>query len=116
MIYSIDPDKAVQVHIQWQNRYANDKDYVLDLDHYGVDDYWAVPREFLPLGGDCEDYAITKYFSLRWLGFTGDELRVVIVVPTIVLMYQWYDELLQHGNLGTTRQSYRPGDKIRPVR
>lgn len=27
------------------------------------------------------------------------ELRVVIVVPTIVLMYQWYDELLQHGNL-----------------
>jgi superfamily II DNA or RNA helicase len=27
------------------------------------------------------------------------ELRVVIVVPTIVLMHQWYDAILQHGNL-----------------
>ncbi len=25
-------------------------------------------------------------------------------------------KLLQHGNVGTTRQSYRQGDKIRPVR
>lgn len=25
-------------------------------------------------------------------------------------------KLLQHGNIGTTRQSYRQGDKIRPVR
>jgi superfamily II DNA or RNA helicase len=27
------------------------------------------------------------------------ELRVAIVVPTIVLMHQWYDALLEHGNL-----------------
>ena len=27
------------------------------------------------------------------------ELRVVIVVPTIVLMHQWYDTLIEHGNL-----------------
>jgi len=30
------------------------------------------------------------------------ELRVAIVVPTIVLMLQWHDELLQHGNLPGT--------------
>jgi len=27
------------------------------------------------------------------------DLRVVVVVPTIVLMHQWYDALLDHGNL-----------------
>ncbi len=27
------------------------------------------------------------------------DLRVAVIVPTIVLMHQWYDELLAHGNL-----------------
>ena len=27
------------------------------------------------------------------------ELRLVIIVPTIVLMHQWYDAILEHGNL-----------------
>ena len=27
------------------------------------------------------------------------ELRVAIVVPTVVLMHQWYDAILEHGNL-----------------
>jgi predicted transglutaminase-like cysteine proteinase len=64
------------------NRYANDKDYVLDLDNYGIEDYWAIPREFFGNGGDCEDYAITKYFSLRWLGYPGDDMRIVVVQDT----------------------------------
>lgn len=64
------------------NRYANEKDYVLDIDNYGVEDYWAIPREFLGNGGDCEDYAITKYFSLRWLGFPDDAMRIVVVQDT----------------------------------
>jgi predicted transglutaminase-like cysteine proteinase len=64
------------------NRYANEKDYVLDMDNYGVEDYWAIPREFFSNGGDCEDYAITKYFSLRWIGYPDDDLRIVIVQDT----------------------------------
>ena len=64
------------------NRYANTRDYVLDLDNYGVEDYWAIPREFLRNGGDCEDYVITKLFSLRWLGFPPDEMRLVVVQDT----------------------------------
>jgi len=64
------------------NRYANRKTYVLDIDNYGVEDYWAVPREFLYNNGDCEDYAITKLFSLRWLGFPIDDLRLVILQDT----------------------------------
>lgn len=64
------------------NRYANEKDYVLDLENYGVEDYWAIPREHLDHGGDCEDFAITKYFSLRWLGYPREELRIVVVQDT----------------------------------
>ncbi len=33
---------------------------------WGQSDYWATPLETLGRGiGDCEDYAIAKYFSLR---------------------------------------------------
>lgn len=64
------------------NRYGNDHPYVSDRDNYGREDYWAVPREFLPRGGDCEDFVLAKYFSLRLLGYAVDELRVVVVQDT----------------------------------
>jgi predicted transglutaminase-like cysteine proteinase len=73
---------SVRDQLEAVNRYANSRDYVLDLANYALEDYWAIPREFLPAGGDCEDYAITKFFSLRWLGFRNDELRLVVVQDT----------------------------------
>ena len=40
-------------------------------------DYWATPIEFMGTGaGDCEDYAIAKYFSLINLGIPEDKLRI----------------------------------------
>lgn len=68
--------------LQAVNRFANTREYVLDIDNYGVADYWAIPREFLGNGGDCEDYVITKLFSLLWLGYPPDELRLVVVQDT----------------------------------
>jgi len=68
--------------LQAVNRFANTREYVLDLENYGVEDYWAIPREFLGSGGDCEDYVITKLFSLRWLGYPVDDTRLVIVQDT----------------------------------
>lgn len=64
------------------NRYANEKPYLIDLSNYHVDDYWAIAKEFLPNGGDCEDYAITKFFSLRWLGYAQDDVRLLILQDT----------------------------------
>ncbi len=64
------------------NSYANQKNYVLDIDNYGKDDYWAIAKEFFNNGGDCEDYAITKFFSLRWLGYSNKELRLLILQDT----------------------------------
>ena len=43
------------------------------------DDGWKSMSTFLKEGGDCEDFAIAKYFLLRELGFESDDLRVVVV-------------------------------------
>ena len=48
--------------------------YLEDLANYGLPDYWATPLQFLDRDGDCEDYAIAKFVSLRELGFAADEL------------------------------------------
>jgi predicted transglutaminase-like cysteine proteinase len=49
-----------------------------DLDNWHSVDYWATPDEFLRKGGDCEDYAIAKYFALRAAGWSAADLRVML--------------------------------------
>lgn len=45
-----------------------------------VADYWATPLEFLSKGaGDCEDYAIAKYFTLKALGVPEAKMRITYV-------------------------------------
>lgn len=65
------------------NDYINRVSYVEDSSNYGKSDYWATPIEFFDRGGDCEDYAIAKYASLRALGFRADQLRIAIVQDKI---------------------------------
>jgi predicted transglutaminase-like cysteine proteinase len=51
-----------------------------DSEARGQADHWASPLEALALGrGDCEDYAIAKYFSLLALGMPVARLRLVYV-------------------------------------
>ncbi len=55
-----------------------------DIDNWGVEDYWASPLESLGKGaGDCEDYAIGKYFTLTTLGMPHAKLRMVYVRASI---------------------------------
>lgn len=61
------------------NRYANNKTYILDVDNYGLSDYWATAKQFLHNGGDCEDYAFTKLLSLKYLGFDVNDMRIVVL-------------------------------------
>ena len=75
-------DKPAQKQLEAVNRYANKQAYVTDQKNYGRDDHWAEPAAFLANGGDCEDFAILKFFSLRALGWAADSLRVVIVQDT----------------------------------
>lgn len=65
------------------NSFFNKWPYRLDQDAYGTSDWWATPKEFLKISGDCEDYAIIKYFALRELGISQDDLRIVVVKDRI---------------------------------
>ncbi len=64
------------------NQWANAKPYVEDWVNWHVADYWETPGEFIARGGDCEDFAIAKYFSLIRLGFAPQDLRIVVVSDT----------------------------------
>lgn len=51
-----------------------------DKEVYGVNDYWATPLEFLIHdAGDCEDFAIAKYFTLLAMGVEPTKLRLTYV-------------------------------------
>jgi predicted transglutaminase-like cysteine proteinase len=65
--------------IETVNHYLNKRRYILDPRNYGVPDYWASPHQFLSRDGDCEDYAIAKYFSLRSLGIKAENMRIVVL-------------------------------------
>lgn len=54
--------------------------FVNDLNHWGENDYWATPLEFIASGaGDCEDFSIAKYFSLKEAGIAENKLRLTYV-------------------------------------
>ncbi|MEO5375243.1 MAG: transglutaminase-like cysteine peptidase [Alphaproteobacteria bacterium] len=61
------------------NDFLNRAKYITDPDNYHVPDVWNSPSEFMDNMGDCEDYAIAKYFSLKHLGIPVERLRVVAV-------------------------------------
>lgn len=51
-----------------------------DTEVWGQTDYWASPIELLAKGqGDCEDFAIAKYFSLVATGVPAAKMRLVYV-------------------------------------
>lgn len=68
-----------QAQLEAVNSFMNRAPYVTDPVNYGVPDYWATPLQFLSKDGDCEDYAIAKYESLRQLGFPDEQMRIVVV-------------------------------------
>lgn len=54
--------------------------FVDDIDVWRQQDYWATPLEFMGMGaGDCEDFAIAKYITLRLLGIPDERLRLIYV-------------------------------------
>ncbi|MDD3617986.1 MAG: transglutaminase-like cysteine peptidase [Desulfobulbaceae bacterium] len=62
------------------NGFFNGFDFVSDESHWGVDDYWATPVEFIASGGgDCEDFALAKYFTLKAVGVSEDKLNLTYV-------------------------------------
>ena len=75
-------DKPAAQQISEINRHMNKAPYITDIINWGVPDYWETLRQFFQKDGDCEDYAIAKYMSLRKLGFEADNMRIVVVQDT----------------------------------
>ena len=73
-------DETILNKIKNVNDFFNKITYKTDLSVWGEKDYWATPFEFMGSGaGDCEDYAIAKYFSLVKLGISDEKLRITYV-------------------------------------
>jgi predicted transglutaminase-like cysteine proteinase len=85
-------DKPMDRQLAEINIHMNKAPYITDIINWGVPDYWASLRQFFKKDGDCEDYAIAKYISLKELGFDADLMRIVVVqdtnldVPHAILM------------------------------
>ncbi len=68
-------DKSDLEKLEAVNNFFNDVRYSSDKKIYNKSDYWATPWEFLGKDrGDCEDYAISKYFALKYLGVEPKKL------------------------------------------
>lgn len=74
--------------------------YGEDAELWQQSDYWASPQETLERGaGDCEDFALAKYFTLRLLGIPEHNLR--LVYTTLSAATQTHMVLGVWGNTGT---------------
>jgi predicted transglutaminase-like cysteine proteinase len=75
-----DKSKDTQTLLADVNDFFNRLHYIPETDSQGEPDVWMTPYEFLEAGaGDCEDFAIAKYFTLVALGIPEKKLRITYV-------------------------------------
>jgi predicted transglutaminase-like cysteine proteinase len=112
------------VKIQGVNDFVNRAiRYRSDMDIWEKQDYWATPFESIGRGhGDCEDYAIAKYFILLEAGVKKEKLRIMYVkrvgikVPHMVLAYYPSENdsyILDNVNVALLKRGER--DDLMPV-
>lgn len=71
-----DEEKLARVNAFFNQRIAFEDDLLV----WKTNDYWATPLETMgKAAGDCEDFAIAKYITLRLLGVADDKLRLIYV-------------------------------------
>jgi predicted transglutaminase-like cysteine proteinase len=65
------------------NLMLNGLRYAADMQTTGEEDHWDTPLEFIGRGaGDCEDFAIAKYFMLLEAGLAPELVRLAFVFYT----------------------------------
>ncbi|PLY07996.1 MAG: hypothetical protein C0625_03350 [Arcobacter sp.] len=73
-------DFKILKKLSYVNAFYNKILPINDATKYNVDDHWSTPKEFLINGrGDCEDYAIAKYFTLLETGVPKEKLFLSVV-------------------------------------
>jgi len=63
------------------NDFIHETPFFCDPVMWCAEDFWAKPAEFLANdGGDCEDFSIAKFFTLKSIGVAEEKLRIVYAV------------------------------------
>ncbi|MDG5500296.1 transglutaminase-like cysteine peptidase [Marinobacter sp. BGYM27] len=79
-LQAIAQNAPVDRQLRLVNSFFNELNFVNDIEHWHTEDYWATPVEFLATnGGDCEDFSIAKYLTLRAMGVPDEQLRITYV-------------------------------------
>lgn len=73
-------DLTPEQQVRLVNRYINRQRYQDDRvsSQSTAGNQWETLTEFLDSGGDCEDFAVAKYFILREFGVDAEDMRIVI--------------------------------------
>lgn len=73
-------NKTIKEKLILVNQFFNQMKWVEDKKLWHKKDYWATPIESLIRNaGDCEDFSIAKYFTLRALKVPTDSLKITYV-------------------------------------
>ena len=87
-------DAPLEKKLKEVNDFWNQVKYTSDIKVWHKKDYWATPWEFLGKDrGDCEDYVIAKYLTLKELGIDPKKMYFIYAVvkgrkiPHMVLGY-----------------------------
>ena len=76
-------NKPEKLKLTLVNNFFNQSKFVDDKTHWQKEDYWATPYELLTTdAGDCEDFVIAKYFTLKALGVEESKIFLTYVKAT----------------------------------
>lgn len=71
---------GLEEKLTYVNHFMNRFDYGEDIMVWGVEDYWATPREYMEKKiGDCKAIAIAKYYALRELRVDTNNMYIATV-------------------------------------
>jgi len=81
IIRTTDRSKSDLEKLEIVNQFFNSRvRYASDIEVWKTKDYWATPLEFLCRNaGDCEDFAIAKFFTLKEIGMEEEKLNIMYV-------------------------------------
>ena len=81
IIRTTDRSKSDLEKLEIVNQFFNSRvRYASDIEVWKTKDYWATPLEFLCRNaGDCEDFAIAKFFTLKEIGVKEEKLNIMYV-------------------------------------
>lgn len=96
-LHAIASQAPIDRKLRLVNSFFNRARFVSDIEHWGEEDYWATPVELLTTnGGDCEDFSIAKYLTLKSMGVPDEQLRIVYVKALELnqahMVLAWYAE------------------------